>query len=354
MGLTLVKWIRLLVPNIWVALLLAGGCAGSPLGESVQRSLEADSQLAENPPFEQLESERPESERPESGPAASVPVTGPNESGEALPPPAAERSAAETSRDVSSSSIAQYRSTLSDLTQVPAELRTYVADMQALGLLGLSATSAAASNDASNAVFEPNHPISRAQYAQWLLIVKNRFYADQPSKIVRRAVDSDTPVFQDVPSTHPAFPTIQGLAEAGIIPSPLSGSSTTVNFRPDAPLTRQDMVLWKVPLDTHDPLPAATVDAVSDTWGFQDAGKIDPLALRAVLADHQNGEFANIIRAFGFTTLFQPEKSVTQAEAVAALWRFGTQTEGLSAKELQQRTHPNEPESTIPNPSTSD
>lgn len=119
-----------------------------------------------------------------------------------------------------------------------------------------------------------------------------------------------------------------------MIPSPLTGSSTALTFRPDAPLTRKDLILWKVPLDTRQPLPQATPAAVAEAWGFQDAGKIEPRALQAVLADYQNGDFANILRAFGYTTLFQPDKAATRAEAAAVLWRFGNSTEGITAEEV--------------------
>ncbi|HEY9747138.1 MAG TPA: S-layer homology domain-containing protein, partial [Allocoleopsis sp.] len=91
-----------------------------------------------------------------------------------------------------------------------------------------------------------------------------------------------------------------------------------------------------LPLDTRQALPTASLDAVKETWGFQDAAKIDPKALRAVLADFQNGDLANIRRALGYTTLFQPKKSVTRAEAAATLWYFGSQGEGVSALELLQ------------------
>ncbi|MDY7016303.1 MAG: S-layer homology domain-containing protein, partial [Cyanobacteriota bacterium] len=98
-------------------------------------------------------------------------------------------------------------------------------------------------------------------------------------------------------------------------------------------LTRENLVLWKVPLDTRQGLPKATLDEVQKTWGFQDTEKIDPLALRALLSDYQNGEQANIRRTFGFTTLFQPKKPVTRAEAAMALSYFGYQGEGVTAKE---------------------
>jgi hypothetical protein len=52
---------------------------------------------------------------------------------------------------------------------------------------------------------------------------------------------------------------------------------------------------------------------------------------------------ANIRRVFGFTTLFQPKKSVTRAEAAASLWYFGVQDQGLSAKDaVQAKSQPAE------------
>ena len=37
---------------------------------------------------------------------------------------------------------------------------------------------------------------------------------------------------------------------------------------------------------------------------------------------------------FGYTTLFQPKKPVTRAEAAASLWYFGFQGDGITAKEV--------------------
>jgi hypothetical protein len=146
---------------------------------------------------------------------------------------------------------------------------------------------------------------------------------------------------------------IQGLAEAGLIPSPLSGDSTAVLFRPNAPLTREQMILWKVPIDIRQSLPSASVDAVKQTWGFQDAARIEPKALRAVLADFQNSEQSNIRRVFGYTTLFQPKKPVTRAEAAGALWYFGTSSEGISAQEALQLNSQQSQPSATPEPAPS-
>jgi hypothetical protein len=289
--------------------LLFAGCAGSPL----EQALEADPQLANNPPFgEQTAGTDPDD-------AAADPTA-------AAQPETPERPTA----------VAQPNETSPDadiLAEVPEELRQYVADLLPLGLLDKSPASG---EEAETAAFSPNETITRSDYARWLLAANNRFYADQPDRRIRAGVPNATPAFRDVPPTHPDFAAIQGLAEAGLIPSTLTGNSTAVNFRPEDPLTRKDLILWKVPLDTRQGLPTTTVEAIGESWGFQDAASIEPLALRAVAADYQLGEFSNIRRAFGYTTLFQPDRAVTEAEAAAALWRFGTQTEGISAAQVRQ------------------
>lgn len=207
--------------------------------------------------------------------------------------------------------------------EIPPELQKFVKDVAQLGIFKSNFPN-------------PNETITRGEYARALVQANNKIYADNPAKQIRLGVPSDDPVFGDVPTSHPNFSEIQGLAEAGLIPSSLSGDSTAVQFRPDAPLTREDLVLWKVPLDTRQVLPKATVDAVQERWGFQDAAKIDSKALRAVLADFDNGDSANIRRVYGFTTLFQPKKAVTRAEAAAALWYFGFQGDGRSAQDALQ------------------
>ncbi|MBD2344536.1 S-layer homology domain-containing protein [Anabaena subtropica] len=230
------------------------------------------------------------------------------------------------------STTATATSEISDLNKAPQQLRQYIQDLAALGVFGAKSSATKNNNTASNQ-FEPGKIVTRREYARWLVAANNAMYANNSAKQIRLAVESTQAAFTDVSSQDPDFPVIQGLAEAGLIPSPLSGEATAVLFRPDAPLTREQLILWKLPLDTRQALPIANLDAVKETWGFQDAGKIDPKALRAVLADFQNGEQSNIRRVFGYTTLFQPKKPVTRAEAAGALWYFGTQGEGISAVE---------------------
>jgi S-layer homology domain len=207
------------------------------------------------------------------------------------------------------------------ISKLPASTVEYLADLTKIGVL-------------TNTDSVATHAVTRREYARWLVAAHNRITGTKPTQQIKLATTDTKPVFQDVPSTNPDFPSIQGLAEAGLIPSALSGDATSVLFRPEAPLTREQMILWKVPLDTRQALPAASLDAVKQTWGFQDAGKVDPKALRAVLADFQNGEQSNIRRAFGYTTLLQPKKTVNLGEVAIAIWYFGANSEGLSARDV--------------------
>jgi len=232
-------------------------------------------------------------------------------------------------------------------TQIPQQLRQYVADLSQLEVLKVrsspsaSLTTESANLETASTLPKPNKIVTRREYARWLVAANNQIYASRQAKQIRLAVDSSEPAFSDIPKTDPDFSAIQGLAEAGVIPSSLSGETKDVKFRPDAPLTRETMILWKVPLDTRQVLPTANIEGVKEKWGFQDASKIDSQASRAVLADFNNGDLANIRRVFGFTTLFQPKKAVTRAEAAASLWYFGVQDQGLSAKDaLEAKSQP--------------
>lgn len=217
-----------------------------------------------------------------------------------------------------------------DVDQAPPELQSYITDLARLGALSTT----------SGDTLKPNEPITRREFARWLVSANNLIFATQPAKQIRLGTSSETPTFQDVGQTDPDFSIIQGLASAGILPSPLTGNDTVVSFRPEAPLTREDLILWKVPLDIRQALPSVTFDALRETWGFQDSARIDPQAQRAVLADFQLSDLSNIRRAFGYTTLFQPKKPVTRAEAAAVLWHFGIQGDGASAKSATPASEP--------------
>lgn len=217
-----------------------------------------------------------------------------------------------------------------DLDEVPEQLQQPLASVSALGIL----TPYTGDANIELTKFAPNQAITRAEYARWLVAANNRYYSDNPGKKIYVATKNSEPAFKDVPSSHPDFVAIQSLAEAGLIPSRLTEDSTNLSFRPNAPLIREDLVTWKVPLDTRQSLPKASIEAVEESWGFQDVASIDSSAVRALYADFQNGDRSNIRRIFGYTTLFQPKKPVTRAEAAASLGYFGFQGDGITAQEV--------------------
>ena len=217
-----------------------------------------------------------------------------------------------------------------DLENVPEQLTQPLKTVAALGIL------TPYTKDANVEVnkFAPNDIITRGEYARWLIAANNRYHEGDSGKKIYVVKNTEESAFKDVKPNDADFGAIQGLAEAGLVPSRLTQDSTNLLFRPDAPLTREDLVTWKVPLDTRQALPKASIEAIEESWGFQDVASIDSSAVRALYADYQNGDRSNIRRIFGFTTLFQPKKPVTRAEAAASLWYFGFQGDGVTAQEI--------------------
>lgn len=193
---------------------------------------------------------------------------------------------------------------------------------------------------ANTETINPHNIITRREYARWLVKTNNLLFADVNGKLIREANPNSKPVFTDVPKTDADFGIIQGLAEAGLIPSPLLKQGEFTTFNPDKPLTREDLIAWKVPLDFRTKIPNVTLDALKETWGFQDANKITPLVWGKIYLDWQNGESANIRKAFGYITLFQPQKEVTYEEAGRVLSSFGTNTDISYLKNVNPNANP--------------
>jgi hypothetical protein len=208
--------------------------------------------------------------------------------------------------------IAPAVNSFSDISQAPNSLQPWLKDLNKLGTI----------EPKIRQEFQPNILIARREYARWLFKTNNRLYQKQPSRQIRFAQPTDNPSFADIPKSHPDFAIVQGLANAGLI--------TGDRFRPNDPLLREELVQWKIPLDIRQPLPSANVENIEQLWGFQDSDRISDNALRSIFADGQLGDLANIRRSFGFTTILQPQKPVTRAEAAASLWYFGTVIDGIS------------------------
>ena len=225
-----------------------------------------------------------------------------------------------------------------DIDKTPPQLRPYVDDMLALNLVSPDAQMP----DAHSL----NAPISRREFAKWLLLTNNRFYQSRPAQQIRIDRPSGTPAFQDIPSSDPDFAILQSLADAGILPSTLSGDRKNEGkfdrFKPTEALTREELLRWKMPLDSR-PSQAAvpTLERLQKTLPFQDLGKvIHPETLRLVALDLQNGDRSNLRRSLGYTTLLQPQRSVTRAEAAAVLWSIGAEGSVSTVRDILKKTAP--------------
>ncbi|MFM6217320.1 MAG: S-layer homology domain-containing protein, partial [Dolichospermum sp.] len=121
-----------------------------------------------------------------------------------------------------------------DLQKAPPEWRSHIQDLALLGVFAIDSQ--------TTPEFQPDQIITRREYARWLVNANNTMYSNNPAKQIRLASPSTQPAFRDILSQDADFPLIQGLAEAGLINSILSGDATAVLFRPDAPLTREQLL----------------------------------------------------------------------------------------------------------------
>ncbi|KAL6127139.1 hypothetical protein ACLB2K_075182 [Fragaria x ananassa] len=175
---------------------------------------------------------------------------------------------------------------------------------------------------------QPGDLCTRREYARWLVSASSALSRNSISKVYPAMyIENITELaFDDITPEDPDFPSIQGLAESGLISSKLSrrymDSSLDEDegpyyFSPASPLSRQDLVSWKMALEKRH-LPEADRKVLHQISGFIDTDKIHPDACPALVAD-LSGEQGIIALAFGYTRLFQPNKPVTKAQAAIAL-----------------------------------
>lgn len=176
---------------------------------------------------------------------------------------------------------------------------------------------------------QPSDLCTRREYARWLVSASSALSRNTVSKVYPAMyIDNVTELaFDDITAEDPDFSSIQGLAEAGLIESKLSRRDVELSadednspffFSPESPLSRQDLVSWKMTLEKRQ-LPEADRKMLHQVSGFIDTDKIHPNACPALVADLSSGEQGIIALAFGYTRLFQPDKPVTKAQAAIAL-----------------------------------
>ncbi|XP_010537175.1 PREDICTED: uncharacterized protein LOC104811972 isoform X2 [Tarenaya hassleriana] len=162
---------------------------------------------------------------------------------------------------------------------------------------------------------------TRREFARWLVSASNALLRSMVSKVYPAMyIENVTELaFDDITPEDPDFPFIQGLAEAGLISSKLFNPNCgQFLFFPKSPLSRQDLLSWKMALENRQ-LPEADRKKLYQVSGFLDIDKINPEAWPALIADLSAGEQGITPLAFGCTRLFQPCKAVTKAQAAVAL-----------------------------------
>ncbi|XP_076906553.1 uncharacterized protein LOC143562702 [Bidens hawaiensis] len=175
---------------------------------------------------------------------------------------------------------------------------------------------------------QPGDLCTRREYARWLVsascaLSRNTLSKVYPAMYIENVTEL---AFDDITPEDPDFSSIQGLAEAGLIASKLSQRDMNISnqddsslpFCPESPLSRQDLVSWKMSLEKR-LLPVADRTILQQLSGFIDIDKINPDAWPALIADLSAGENGIVSLAFGYTRLFQPDKPVTKAQAAIAL-----------------------------------
>jgi hypothetical protein len=182
--------------------------------------------------------------------------------------------------------------------------------------------------------FIPNNPITRGEFVRWLVNANNAIWASDPSKVInpsQAAVSS----YPDVSTSHIDFPYIQGMYDAGF-----SIGFEDKTFRPDDPLTREQMIAIKENLDRGgvDPQYATSWEQAMPQWPDRDS--IDPQFRGAIAEDsafdllNPTVAVENIERTWGPLGMFRPKAVVTRAEAALCIWKIGahnTQTDDADA-----------------------
>ncbi|HXW77509.1 MAG TPA: S-layer homology domain-containing protein, partial [Candidatus Eremiobacteraceae bacterium] len=175
--------------------------------------------------------------------------------------------------------------------------------------------------------FAPNDSITRGEFARWLVMANNAIWAADPGKQIQPS-QATISAYPDVPTTHADYPYIQGLHDAGF-----SVGFDDQTFRPDAPLTREQMIAMKEAVDHGgvDPFFVQSWDSTMPGWTDRD--EIDPQFRGAVAEDSafdaRFPEFAvqNVLRTWGIADTFRPKAQVTRAEAALCLWKIGSHVE---------------------------
>jgi hypothetical protein len=184
--------------------------------------------------------------------------------------------------------------------------------------------------DTTITTFQPSAPMTRGEFVAWLVKTYNELH-----RTPIHLTTTSTATFPDVPSSHPFFVYIQSAHDAGLLAGFEDG-----NFRPDALLTREEMIVLKSPLDItgtgHDRRSSENLrNFIGRTRGISDVNEITEAYLGYIAFDLGNAASGrNFERVYGRTNNYRPQEPVTRAEAAVLLSQF---RRGESVEEVLQR-----------------
>jgi hypothetical protein len=192
-----------------------------------------------------------------------------------------------------------------------------ITDLAALGTFG-----------APTGAFSPNGTITRAEFVKWLVQANNLIWASVPEKQIRPS-QNGTSDYPDVQTSHPDFPFIQGMYDAGF-----AIGFPDKSFRPDSPLTREQMIAIKESVDRGGVDKYYVNFWESTTPDWKDKQQINKQFRGAIAEDAGLDRYAvaqgqrqlvigNVPRAFGAIAMLRPQQPVTRAEAALVLWKIG-------------------------------
>ncbi|MGF1600927.1 MAG: S-layer homology domain-containing protein [Thermosynechococcaceae cyanobacterium] len=206
---------------------------------------------------------------------------------------ASSSSATPESPDLNNQATAAKRTEFTDIADIPTQ-----ASITALNRLGVF--------DNSGAEFKPYETLTRGEYITWMFKANNAISSEEN----RIRLDPTFKLeFTDIAPDHPAYKSVQALASAGF-----AVGYEEKTFKPDQPITREEMIALKVGLDsrtTYAPLQGIVLN-------YTDFDQIDRRYTGYFGADGNLG-YGNVSRAFGNIKTLKPKQPAKRFEAAATL-----------------------------------
>lgn len=190
--------------------------------------------------------------------------------------------------------------------------------------------------DTTSGKFNPQAPITRAEFVRWLVRANNAIFARSPDKILRLP-ETGKATFSDIPPTHPDFRYIQGMTNAGFVIG-----YDEKNFKPNQILTREEMLAIKAALDHRVAIESYT-GGPPGVW--TDSNKISKKYWPALNVENVLQNNANVGRTFGTIKTLKPQAPVTRAEAAVCVSAISDNVSGFMTAEeaLQKQTQQTPP-----------